>query len=193
MNATKKQEFERLIISFDEVGYNSTIEELKEKANALSAKVANLCLNFSINITDANIKKIFVNREKEGFVSNLFKDQSSPYLRELALDDFQNKLANIYNDNEIYNGFNPDFYIVEKGKVILDSKVKDEIKKDYEVSLDSERAAKAHNLHEEIFQKLNELINMARESNNRLANPNTFFHMDRDFKLKKVDINYNKI
>ena len=80
----------------------------------------------------------------------------------------------------------------KRGQAVISEKSLIEIKQSFYKTLNSERAIKIQALHDEVFEKLDELMKMIRQKHS-LALFTNLFELDRDWNLKKANIDYNSL
>ena len=68
--------FKRIVLSFDEDGYNRAVHEIKTTAELLNNAKTELLETLEINLSDQQIQKYILDKENlESFVKDLYMEQ----------------------------------------------------------------------------------------------------------------------
>lgn len=186
---------ERIIIKFDEAGYNREAERIKTIAGTLNNSISNLKEEFELDFLEPEIKELFIERQNpDKYINSLYVSIKPVKIRNGARQEVKEAIEEIQKTEEVYrNGFGvADFFTVKKNKIAIKEIALETLKNKFEVAIETERAKEAFELHQVAFDSLTKLESMAKE-NNKLINILSFFKYSREFKLEKTDINYNRI
>lgn len=192
---TTEKTFEPIVVSFDEHGFNAKIREFEDVTQSLNGIVQELKEEFEITFTDREIFKYFIKREDpKDYINRLYKDLPK-LLRDMTHKEVKAAFREVYTDGYLYSYINnhEKYYTVSKGEITLDKETIDkELKPTFEQRIETERAKRAYDLHDEIFNRVNELVEMGKENKMYFGIVNLFMY-DQEHDLKKAEINYNII
>ena len=186
---------ERIILNFNETAYNAECEKIREAAAQLNGEIIDLKNEFEINFSDAQLNNLFIYKKNiEKFCDSLYPEIRPLKFRTEARNEVLKAISRIASNDFIYkNGFNSaDFFTVQKGIITVREESFETIKSKFEVSLETERAKEAYDLHNTAFEAVNAIIKMAKENGGTLHITN-LFNYDRDFNLRKTELLYNMI
>ena len=189
----QQNNFERIILDFDETGYNNEVSNIKHTAELLNKALTDILEDLEIKLSDREIHKFIIERQSpESFINSLYSDQPKR-VREMLQNEVRTEINNLHKDKYIYGDINKQapFLTVKRGIIIPDEPELEKIKSKFEFSLDSERAKAAYGAHKEAYEKIKELIMMA-EENKMYLTAGIFFGYNRDHELEMPKIDYNK-
>lgn len=184
---------ERIVISFNETGYNLKILSIERTAAVLTEEVSNLEEKCELKLTDSQKKRLFLDcKDLQPFLDGIYKDQPL-FVRNTIKQQVKKHFDSIFKNNMIYEKNKDLQYItVSKGVFELNPQCIDDLRKGFENAIESERAKKAYELHQSIIESIKELTAMAKERN-ITTGIMTWFKMDRYLNIEKSDIDYNRI
>lgn len=189
----KQDNFERIVLGFDEAGYNSEVNDIKHTAELLNKAVSDIFEDLEIKLSDREIHKFIIEKQDpEPFIKNLHTDQVKR-IREMIQNEVRTEIKDLHRDAYIYGDIEKQkqFLTVKRGIIMPDELEIRKLKAKFERSLDSERAQAAYEMHKDIFMKTKELINLAKESKMYLT-PGIFYEYNREYELEMPKLNYNK-
>lgn len=186
--------FKRIVLSFDEYGYNRAVHEIKTTAELLNNATSELLEALEINLSDDEVQKYILNKENmEPFVNDLYLEQP-PKVRDFLRTEIRNEFRILHNDKYLYDQVSKyrAYLTVQNGSVIPDEVQIENLKTKFEHALESERAKTAHELHLLAFETIRKLIEMADENRLNLTSSDFFDYFNKDGIMNLSKLNYNQ-
>lgn len=184
-------EFEPIIIKFDDVSFNEAIEDQNKVIDMFHEVINELKKVYEIEMTDEQIEKHIIKRESfNDFVSNLFKND---YKVKRMIEIAQNEVLSVLNDFYERVKFeypSPGNFNVKDGKITLKPSFVEKLRIKYTFSLDTPRAKKIYDLHQKAHAYIVEIREMAREKGVSVE-IGTLFEYDREYNIKARELRYN--
>ena len=175
-------EFEPIIIRFDDVSFNEAIEDQNKVIDMFNEVISELK-----NVYEKHIIK----RESlNDFASNLFKND---YKVKRMIEIAQNEVLSVLNDfceRVKFEYPSPDNFNVKDGKISLKNDFIEKLRRKHTVSLDTPRAKKIYDLHQKAHAYIVEIREMAREKGVSVE-IGTLFEYDREYNIKARELRYN--
>lgn len=186
--------FKRIVLSFDESGYNRAVHEIKTTAELLNNASAELLEALEIKFSDDQVQKYILDKENlESFVNDLYMEQP-PKIRDFLRDEIRNEFRILHNDKYLYDQVSKyrAYLTVQNGSVIPDEVQIENLKTKFEHTIESERAKTAYDLHLLAYDTISKLIEMGDENHLNLTSSDLFDYFNKDGKMNLAKINYNQ-
>lgn len=186
--------FKRIVLSFDESGYNRAVHEIKTTAELLNNAKTELLETLEINLSDQQIQKYIIDKENlEPFVKDLYLEQP-PKVREFLRSEIRDEFRVLHNDKYLYDNVATyrAYLTVKNGSVMIDEVQTENLKAKFEHTIESERAKTAHELHLLAFETIRKLIEMADENHLNLTSSDLFDYFNKEGKMNLSKLNYNQ-
>lgn len=184
-------EFEPIIIKFDDVSFSAEIEDQNETINMFNEIISELKNVYELQLTDEEIEKHIIKRESlKDFVSKLFKND---YKVKRMIEIAQNEVLSVLEDfKERVNFKYPSAgnFKVKDGKISLKDDFVEKLRKKHTVSLDTQRAKEIYDLHQKAHALVIKIREMAREKGVSVE-IGTLFEYDREYNIKARELKYN--
>ncbi|QIG88359.1 hypothetical protein G6R40_01220 [Chryseobacterium sp. POL2] len=162
-NETKKVEFERIIISFDEVSFNEEINVLEEILSEWNTAIIEFKNKFNLKLSSKETQDIFLQKlNTKDFIQKLFSEIKSPYLQKLAQDEVGSYLKKMFSELEVYKCFKSEKFIYKDDGFLLSEKYIEAVKKKHEKSINSAQGKEFYDLHEQSYQAINKMLEIAK-------------------------------
>lgn len=186
-----KDEFEPIIIRFDDVSFNAEIEDQNETLYIFNEVINELKNVYELQLTDEEIEKHIIKRESlNDFVSKLFKND---YKIKRMIEIAQNEVLSVLEDFKErvkYKYHSAGNFKVKDGKISLKNDFVEKLRRKHTVSLDTPRAKKIYDLHQKAHALVIEIREMAREKGVSVE-IGTLFEYDREYNIKARELRYN--
>ena len=186
--------FKRIVLSFDEDGYNRAVHEIKTTAELLNNAKTELLETLEINLSDQQIQKYILDKENlESFVKDLYMEQP-PKIRDFLRDEIRNEFRILHNDKYLYDQVSKyrAYLTVQNGSVIPDEVQIENLKTKFEHTIESERAKTAYDLHLLAYDTISKLIEMGDENHLNLTSSDLFDYFNKEGKMNLSKLNYNQ-
>ncbi|MCJ8498564.1 hypothetical protein MVI27_09850 [Chryseobacterium salipaludis] len=182
---------ERIILKFNEAGYMDAVQELQEKADNLNNALQDFQQEYELKLTDKQIHAHFIDSEPVAqLAATFYPETKSPTIRAIAQEAAAAELRHIQELHGIT--YQREKFSVKKGAVAVLPETLEALRSKFEESLDTPRAKQLYDLHQEAFEKVSEIMAMIKGTAPR-ATFVSLFQYDKDFILKKQEVNYNAL
>ncbi len=186
--------FKRIVLSFDESGYNRAVHEIKTTAELLNNAKTELLEALEIKFSDDQVQKFIMDRESiETFINDLYLDQP-PKVRDFLRAEIRDEFRILHNDKYLYDQVSKyrAYLTVKNGSVMIDEVQTENLKAKFEHTIESERAKTAHELHLLAFETIRKLIEMGDENHLNLTSSDLFDYFNKEGKMNLAKLNYNQ-
>jgi|GEM_PF-4695668 len=193
-NETKKVEFERIVISFDEVSFNEEINVQEEILGQWNTEIIEFKNKFDLKLSNKEIQDIFLQKlNTEDFIQKLFTELKSPYLRNTARQEVALYLKEMFSRLEVCRSFTSEKFIFKDDQFSLTDKYIDSLRKKYEKCINSDEGKEFYDLHQQAFNCISRMVEIAKEKGIILSHLALFDINPKTTEIVKKDLEYSRL
>lgn len=193
-NETKKVEFERIIISFDEVSFNEEINVQEEILSEWNTAIIEFKNQFNLKLSSKETQDIFLQKlNTKDFIQKLFTELKSPYLRNTAREEVALHLKEMFSKLEVYRSFTSEKFIFKDDEFSLTDKYIDALRKKYEKCINSDEGKEFYDLHQQAFNSISRMLEIAKKKGFILSHLALFDINPKTTEIVKKDLEYSRL